>query len=831
MPSLDILTLRHEPIQAFFISTSSSAIPHQNSPRTARQRASIFPRQVRVMADSRQTRDQRTVNLALGRLLGSTVNIQDQTTTPPTLDPRLRNRLVNRSRCPPDSASNPVHISDDAPSNLTQDIIVIPDDEKSQPDLESQSARTLPNVLHYQSPSLVLHNASAVSESPSTSSQQSDLFSTSGPCSTFQTPPSSADFSIRSGPSRRHGSSQTNINGTWNVLICKSCNRRGHTAADHCKHCDAIGHSASEHCRICDKVYCDANRHCNVCKDIDHTSKDHRKVCGELGNIVDGYCVHCKQLSHGSHELAGENLKGEIPADQKATRLEPPEEEVQHNEAMWDPSYGWGDYSRSVSHLVGPQDGVEDDFPNNPFQQEHAHTRIREGNQISASEQNIPGNAASDDDDLKIMPGSSRDSRDCQRNAHTDISQTPKSFSDLQDIPQDSSPADDDILIDPSSTLDHRDRQRSSALEQKVHVKAEATVVQQEVESSSVAYSMTPEDLSEDIKIPASSAASPGVQRSRSPIMTMTQIREEYVSPHLAHKADAYAPRQHGRRTPEISSQIIGNKRTRKPKSSEILVEKRQKTDTSPPKLCLATTNMPRKAIDESNEGVWLNSELHIQWKDLCYMVIFEAPNHSTNLKQLHNLVTNWLRNTFPTYTSIHDRADMDYLAKIMRISPHVKAHERSKPSKLINPLDFSIRKDAIATVETMVKTFRIDLATFEYQMCMLKHRTPGTKPRPGISFENLIGMALRQAKTRFLSQEQLVNWIRTNIPGYNCDGWAQGMLEELFASSFFKRRNSGKGIDQWTFRKECEKFFENKDFGRVSCGKKGCEMMHNFRV
>ena len=828
MPSLDILTLRHEPIQAFFISTSSSAIPHQNSPRTARQRASRYHSQVRVMADSRQPCDQRAVNLAFGRLLGSTIN-QNQTTTPPTLDPRLRNRLVQRSRCAPGSASNPVHIPDDTPLNLTQDIIVDPDNEKLQPDLGSQSNRTLPNVLHYQYPPLELQNSSAVSESPSTSSQQSHLFSTPNPYSTFQTPPSSADFSIRSGPSRRHASSQTNINGTWNGLICKRCNQRGHTAADHCKHCDAVGHVASEHCRVCDKVYCDPNRHCNVCKEIDHTSKDHCKVCGELGNIVDGHCVQCKPLSHGSHELAGENLKEETPVDQKATRLEPPGEEVQHNEAMWDPSYGWGDYSRSVNHLVGPQDGVEDDFPNNPFQQEHAHTHIRQGNQISASEQDIPGNAASDDDDSKIMPGSSRDSRDCQRNAHTEMSQTPKSFSDRQDIPQDSSSVDDGILIDPSSTPDHRDRQSSPSLEQKVHVKAEATVVQQEVESSSVAYAS--EDLSEDIKIPASSAASPGVQRSRSPIMTMTHIREEYVSPHLAHKADTYAPRQDGRRTPKISSQVIGNKRTRKPKSSEILVEKRQKTDTSPPKLCLATTNMPRKTIDALDEGVWLNSELHIQWKDLCYMVILEAPNHSTNLKQLHNLVTNWLRNTFPTYTSIHDRADMDHLARIMRVSPHIKAHERSKPSKLINPLDFSIRKDAIATVETMVKAFRIDLATFKYQMCMLKHRTPGTKPRPGISFENLIGMALRQARTRFLSQEQLVNWIGTDIPGYNCDGWAQGMLEELFASSFFKRRNSGKGIDQWTFRKECEQFFENKDFGRASCGKKGCEMMHKSRV
>jgi len=779
------------------------------------------------MADSRQPCDQRAVDLALGRLLGSTVNIQDQTTIPPTLDHRLRTRLVNRSRCPPGSASNPVHIPDDAPSNLTQDIIVIPDNGRLQPDLGSQSTRTLPNVLHYQYPSLELHNASAVSESPSTSSQQSDLFSTSGPCSTNQTPPSSVDFSIRSGPSRRHGSSQTNINGTWNVLICKRCKWRGHTAADHCEHCDTIGNFASEHCRVCDKGYCDANRHCNVCKDIDHTSKDHCKVCGQLGIIVDGSCVHCKQLSHGSHELAGKNLKEETPVDQKATRLELPEEEVQHNEAMWDPSHGWGDYSRSVSHLVGPQDGVEDDFPDNAFQQEHAHTHIRQGNQTSASEQDIPGNAASDDDDFKIMPGSSRDSRDCQRYAHTDMSQTPKSFSDRQDIPQDSSSADDDISIDPSSTPDHRDRSRSPSLEQKVQVKAETTVVQQEAGSSSVAYSLTPKDLSEDIKTPASSAASYDVQRSRSPIMIMSQIREEYVSPHLVHNTDAYDPRQDGRRTPEISSQIIGNKRPRRPKSSELLIDKRQRTDVKAPELRLK----PGKIVDGLTEGVWLDSELHIQWKDLCNMVIFEAPNHATNLKQLHNLVTNWLRNTFPTYTSIHDRADMDYLARIMRISPHIKAHERSKPSKLINPLDFSIRKDAIATVETMVKAFKIDLATFKYQICMLKFRTPGTKPRPGISFENLIGMAFRQAKTRFLSQENLVNWTGTNIPGYNCDGWAQGMLEELFASSFFKRRNSGKGKDQWTFRKECEQFFENEDFGRVSCGKEGCEMMHKSRV
>lgn len=609
------------------------------------------------------------VGLALGCLLESTINNRNQTTTAPILEPRLRDRLVNRPTRPthpPGSASNPVHIPDDAPSDSIQEIIVIPDDGQPQAGLGSQYIGALPEGLHYQHSSLGLQNASAISNSLSTSPQQPHLSSTPDLYSTFQTPPSSAKIPIVSGPSKRHDSSQT----TPNVA---------------------------------------------------------------------------------------------------STQADPADYSTDSTLRTW----------KSTTQ------------------------------------------------DLKLVQKPSVDRRDCQRNAHTDMSQTLDSFSDRWSIPQDSPSADDDMLVNPSSSDGCRDHYLSPSPAREISVKDEMTIVRQKAEGSSVASAMKSEDLLENIKMLVICAASPDVQKDRSPVTTMTQIREEHVSPHLVHKMEDYIPSQDGRRTPEPSSQTIGNKRPRKPKPSELLTEKRQKTDVQPPKLCLIP---PGKIIDELDEGFWLDSELHIRWKDLCYMLIFEAPNHSTNLKQLHILVTNWLRNTFPTHTTIHNQADAHYLETIMRASPQIKYHMRSRPSKNSNPIDFSVRKDGIPEIETTVKVFRFEVSRWKYQMCTLKYRPSNTKPRPGISFENLIGIALRQAKSIFLSQEQLAQWIEANVPGYDCEGWVPWMLEELFASSFFKHRNSGKGKEEWTFRKGYEEFFKKRLPERATCGREGCKMIHRFR-
>lgn len=506
-------------------------------------------------------------------------------------------------------------------------------------------------------------------------------------------------------------------------------------------------------------------------------------------------------------ELASRIFKEESPVNQKATALGKPVEEVQRVEAICDPNYGWGDFSRSVGHLVGLPDGFEYVYRNDPVEEDFAHTDIRRGDHTFASEPDIPEDAPFDGDDLKFAPTSSLDRRDCQRNAHTDMSQTPQSFSNRHGLAKNGPSSNADMLIDRSLMPDRRHRQRNPSPERKVHVKAEMTIDQQEAGSSTVAYIETSEDLSEDIKIPAVRVSSPDVQRGRSPIMTMTQIREEPVPSHML---KYWIPSIDGRRKPKTSSQIIGIKRLTEPKPSELLTEKRQKKDVKPPKL--VNTAPPGKTIDQLDEGVWLDSELQIQWKDLSYMVLFEAPNHSTNLKQLHNLVTNWLRNNFPTYTSIHNRAGMYDLNAIMQASPHIESQKWGQSSNNPNPIDFFIRKDALASVEAIVKAFRIELATFKYQMCMLKNRPPGTKPRPGISFENLIGMALHKADARLLSQKEIENWIEANIPGYDHKGWVPWMEEELHASSFFIQMISGEGSDQWTFRKGCEEFFAKKE-------------------
>jgi hypothetical protein len=213
------------------------------------------------------------------------------------------------------------------------------------------------------------------------------------------------------------------------------------------------------------------------------------------------------------------------------------------------------------------------------------------------------------------------------------------------------------------------------------------------------------------------------------------------------------------------------------------------------------------------NEGVWLDKELHIQWRDLCFMAVLDAPNHSTNLKQLHNLVSNWLRNTFPIHTSIHNQTELPYLAMIMKTSPHIESHNINPTSKQPNPIDFSVRKDAIRQVALLVKDFTRKLAQLKYQMCIIKYKLPNTKPRPRISFENLIGMALHNSGRDNLSEEELAQWIAANIPGYDCEGWQAGMVEELHASSFFfEQRISGEQSGQWSFREDCAEYLEKRD-------------------
>jgi hypothetical protein len=193
-------------------------------------------------------------------------------------------------------------------------------------------------------------------------------------------------------------------------------------------------------------------------------------------------------------------------------------------------------------------------------------------------------------------------------------------------------------------------------------------------------------------------------------------------------------------------------------------------------------------------------------------MAILNAPNHSTNLKQLHNLVSNWLRNTFPIHTSIHNQADMPYLAMIMKTSPHIEPHNMNPTSKQKNPIYFSIRKNAIRQVALLAKDFTRKSAQLKYQMCIIKHKLPNTKLRPRISFENLIGMALHNSEHKYLTEDDLAHWIAANIPGYDCEGWQARMVEELHASSFFEQKTSSEHSRQWSFREDCADYFEKRE-------------------
>lgn len=995
------------------------------------------------MADPRQSHNHKAIDLGtvLQRLLDSTLNHQSQNTTLPSFPPSLRKLPTERRTGPPGLTPNKVLIPDVAPTPSAQDIVVSPDDKQPHPSRESQSTANEPDVRQHQHSLSDLQDAPAISDSPSSSSAQSHLFSTPDPFLTSHTPPSSAIPSIASRPSVRHDSCQTTPCREWNATTCKRCDQRGHTAADHCNHCNATDHVASDHCsfcavvghrhsahcilcrrlgncrkgycenavcercgeaghyghqhcmkcgiaphsiadhcQVCDTVYCHADRHCNVCEDVGHTSKDHCGLCRDFGHHEDDHCLKCKRFGHGilqclesdpvSVELCwtcrsyGHNRhecqyrdqdelrfewayklkrvihdsdyciccrklgdprdrhkfvdcpkmtrrvgclekthgspkciewmkrsrkkkydndastqanlaeystdidprtldKGEekttvpefhpppniftvtssstqtafvevgadvsdlvnqpldtslteqSPIDQTETAPEDAEEEVQHHEAAQDLDYGFGSHGRSVGHHVNLQNELEEDHWDESREEVYGHTDPQRAMQGSASQWDYMQYVYSSDDDLEIIPdppldrSPPHDRSHRQRNARTDMPQRPKNLSNRRNIREDIPSADDDPLIVRNSSLDRSDRERNPSPEQNIKLEVIHTNVQCETGNLSPGHAVKEEGSSKELEISTVRTSPPEVPRCQSPIMTTTQIREEYVSPHIIRHVDEYMSFRDVSRTSESSRQTTSNKRPRNSRPSKISIDKRHKTNADPPKLCLSTTVTPEETIDELSEGVWLDSELHIQWKNLCYMAIFEAPKHSTNLRQLHNLVSNWLRNIFRTHTSIHDQAEMHYLETIMRASPHIKSHERSKPSKNPNPIGFSIRKNAIAEVEVMVKAFRIDLATFKYQMCMLKYRPPGTKPRPAISFENLIGMALHQADTRFLSQEKLAQWIEANVPGYDCDGWVPWMEEELFASSFFKRRNSGKKKDQWTFRKGCEGHFD----------------------
>lgn len=254
--------------------------------------------------------------------------------------------------------------------------------------------------------------------------------------------------------------------------------------------------------------------------------------------------------------------------------------------------------------------------------------------------------------------------------------------------------------------------------------------------------------------------------------------------------------------------------RKRKSKPRKALANKKQKPDSNLESLCPASdrgTVEAQAGINRNNDGVSLGENLQISWKELIHMVMLEAPGHSSNFKQLCNLARNWLHNTFPSLDFDIDDKDMtDNLQAVVKNKPNFESSKSDRASKKNkNPVEVSIRPNAIKKVEIVVSCLKTRLARPEFHTNMVPHRLPKSGVRPEISFENLIGMALHAANRKYLKEIKIVMWITKSIPGYKGEGrWIPRLREELHASSFFAKRVSDAGDEEWTFRKGCSKYF-----------------------
>lgn len=182
---------------------------------------------------------------------------------------------------------------------------------------------------------------------------------------------------------------------------------------------------------------------------------------------------------------------------------------------------------------------------------------------------------------------------------------------------------------------------------------------------------------------------------------------------------------------------------------------------------------------------------------------MLEAPNHSSNFKQLCNPVRSWLHKTFPSIEfNINDKDLLANLKAVVENSPKFEIHEQPKKRKKKHSIEVCIREGAIKRVKILVSCFRAKLARPGYNHNMSSYLLPKSSLRPEISFENLIGMALHALFNKYFKRTEIVTWIkRKNIPGYQNDNkhdviiykdgevWEQRLREELRDSSFFEMR------------------------------------------
>jgi hypothetical protein len=221
------------------------------------------------MTNPRQSHNQEAIDLAATfRLaLESTRDEQYQATNLPSLA-YVQALIASSQALQPGSASNPVHIFDDAPVKPDPDQVDI-SQEKPRQLLEPQSIvpENPPHILRHQP------TASGPGNSSPASSSQSRLFSTSASATASVTPPSS-NLSATSGPSVLYNSSQTAPSRIGNAIVCSQCKQSGHVAKDHCFTCGETGHdSSTAHCYHCHRIgkcttrYC-VNTRCKRCKSL-----------------------------------------------------------------------------------------------------------------------------------------------------------------------------------------------------------------------------------------------------------------------------------------------------------------------------------------------------------------------------------------------------------------------------------------------------------------------------------------------------------------------------------------------------------------------------------
>ncbi|KAH0346181.1 hypothetical protein KCU83_g7479, partial [Aureobasidium melanogenum] len=423
-----------------------------------------------------------------------------------------------------------------------------------------------------------------------------------------------------------------------------------------------------------------------------------------------------------------------------------------------------------------------------------------------------------------------------------------ESLSILEENPEEHLSEETDMLIDQVSSPDSQ----SSII-----TAFEQADIQQEVESPSDTQEIGEGNLFEEFEVPTVRSSSPvssdrecilAVMRTSSHDLDTQMVSQDVLAttvpirtitcstvkcPNLPSSNDSKCSScRDGRSSGKQKRQscLLGRSsvRKRKPKPSKALANKKRKPDShsETPHPAMTGAALQNHASIGNSQAVSLPGGHPISWMELCYTVMLEAPNHSSNFKQLCNLVRNWLYNTFSSIEfDINDENMMQSLQAVVKNSPNFEILEQTGKRKKKTLIEISLREYAIKKVKIVVSCFRAKLARPEYHHNMSTYLLPKSRVRPETSFENLIGMALHALPKKHVEEIEIATWISETVVGYQTSfsgrnglgykyqgDWKQQLREELHASSFFKMRVSEVGDEEWKFRKGCAEYFRKWD-------------------